>query len=85
MNEKTMLRRRIDALGFSIHEMVLFLDTHPCDQRALHMLREYRRRMQEEVAKYEARFGKCVVTAHDAPTENCWEWVDGPWPWERQV
>ena len=56
MNEKMMIKKRIHAYDFAIHETVLFLDTHPHDQKALHMLREYRRRRQEEVAKYEARF-----------------------------
>ena len=27
MNERKMLKRRIDALAFSIHELILFLDT----------------------------------------------------------
>ena len=85
MNEKTMLKKRIHAYDFAIHETVLFLDTHPHDPKALHMLREYRRRRQEEVAKYEARFGKYIVTPCDVPAENFWEWVDSPWPWERQV
>ena len=84
MNEKIM-KRNIHAYDFAIHEMVLFLDTHPRDQKALHMLREYRRRRQEEVAKYEARVGKYLVTPCDVPAENCWEWGDSPRPWERQV
>ena len=85
MNEKMMMKRRISAYDFAIHETELFLDTHPRDQKALHMLREYRRRRQEEVAKYEARFGKYIVTTDDVPANDCLEWIDSPWPWERQV
>lgn len=85
MNEKNIIKRKISALDFAIKETKLFLDTHPRDQKALHMLREYRRRRQDEIAKYENRFGKYIITTHDAPAENCWEWVDSPWPWERQV
>ena len=85
MNEKMMINRKIDALDFAIKETELFLDTHPRDQKALHMLHEYRRRKKEEIEKFEKRFGKYIVTTHDVPAEKCWEWVDSPWPWERQV
>lgn len=85
MNEKIIMKRKIHAYDFAIHETKLFLDTHPHDQKALQMLREYRRRRQETVEKYETRFGKLIVTTHDAPTENCWNWIDSPWPWEREV
>jgi len=85
MNEKMMIKKRIHAYDFAIHETELFLDTHPRDPKALHMLREYRRRRQDEVAKYETRFGQYIVTSNDVPADNCWEWVDSPCTWERQV
>ena len=85
MNEKAMLKRKISALDFAIKETELFLDTHPKDHKALGMLREYRRRRQEEIVKYEARFGKYIVTTFDVPATDCWSWIDSPWPWERQV
>ena len=85
MNEKHSMKKCIDALCFSIHETELFLDTHPHDQKALHMLREYRRRKREAIAAYEARFGKYIVTTEDVPANDYWNWIDSPWPWERQV
>ena len=84
MNEKIM-KRNIHAYDFAIHETVLFLDTHPRDQKALHMLHEYRRRKKEEIDKFEKRFGKYIVTTDDVQGHDCWEWIDCPWPWERQV
>ena len=85
MNEKMMINRKIDALDFAIKETELFLDTHPRDQKALHMLHEYRRRKKEEIEKFEKRFGKYIVTTDDVQRHDCWEWIDCPWPWERQV
>ncbi len=85
MNEKMMLKRKISALDFAIKETELFLDTHPHDQKALSMLREYRRRKQEEINKYETRFGKYIVTTCDVSATDYWSWIDSPWPWERQV
>lgn len=85
MNEKNMMKKSIDSLCFSILETELYLDTHPRDQRALHMLREYRRRKREAIAAYEAKFGKYIATTDDVPATDCWGWIDSPWPWERQV
>lgn len=85
MNEKMMLKRKISAIDFAIKETELFLDTHPHDHKALNMLREYRRRKQEEIAKFESRFGKYVVTTDDVAAAEYWSWIDSPWPWERQV
>ena len=85
MNEKYAMKKCIDSLCFSILETELFLDTHPRDQKALHMLREYRRRKREAISAYEAKFGKYIVTTDDVPAADRWSWVDSPWPWERQV
>lgn len=85
MNERAMLKRRIDALDFFIHETVLFLDTHPCDQKAMQMLRDYRRRRREAIADYEARFGSYIKTVDDVNPKDYWNWLDSPWPWEREV
>ncbi len=85
MNEKYAMKKCIDSLEFSILETELFLDTHPRDQKALHMLREYRRRKREAIAAYEAKFGKYIVTTDDVPANDCWGWIESPWPWERKV
>ena len=85
MNEKAMMKKSIDSICFSILETELFLDTHPRDHKAMHMLREYRRRKREAIAAYEAKFGKYIVTTDDVPATDRWSWIDSPWPWERQV
>ena len=85
MNDKNAMKKTIDSICFSILETELFLDTHPNDAKALHMLREYRRRKREAISAYEARFGKYIVTTDDVPATDHWCWIDSPWPWERQV
>lgn len=85
MNERKMLKRRIDALAFSIHELILFLDTHPDNRQAMQMLREFRRRRNEAIANYESKFGALVETTDDVNPTDYWNWIDSPWPWEREV
>ena len=42
MRTKSELKKRIHALDFAIHELVLFLDTHPTSQKAMTLLKDYR-------------------------------------------
>ena len=85
MNERARMRKSIDSLCFAILETELFLDTHPHDQKAINMLREYRRRKREAITAYESKFGRYIVTSDDVPASHHWSWIDSPWPWERQV
>lgn len=82
MNDKRRLTRQIHSLDFSIKEMELYLDVHPHNQRALNLLSELRRKRAALIAVYEQRFGVYIVTTNDVPAEDCWRWIDSPWPWE---
>lgn len=84
MNTKYELRRKICALDFAIHELVLFLDTHPTNQKALELLKEYRIKRKESVELYEQKYGHYIVTIDDVPANACWQWLESPWPWENK-
>ena len=80
---KAELKRKIYSYDFAIHELVLFLDTHPTNKKALMLLEEYRKRRADLVATYEERFGAFIVKPCDVPVTGCWRWLEGPWPWEN--
>ena len=80
---KRELKRRIYELDFAIHELVLFLDTHPTNKKAMELLCEYRKIREELVKVYENRFGPYVVISDDVKPDGCWEWLKGPWPLEN--
>lgn len=80
---KCELKRKIYELDFAIHELVLFLDSHPTSRRAFELLKDYRHKRKELIEAYESRFGKYIVTTDDVPATGCWEWLKGPWPWEN--
>ena len=80
---KAELKRRIFELDFVIHELVLFLNSHPTDRKAFELLRDYREKRKELKELYESKYGRLIITAKDAPAEGCWEWLKGPWPWEN--
>ena len=82
MNRELKLKKYIDSLDFAIYETVLFLDTHPCDTKALTLLEKYKNARQEAICEYEKQGCKYSVTAKTASTQGRWDWIDGPWPWE---
>ena len=84
MNEKFNLKKKIHAIDFAIHELVLFLDTHPMNRKAMELLKEYRKKRKELIAIYEEKYGPYIVTPADAPANGCWEWLESPWPWENE-
>lgn len=80
---KAELKKRIHEMDFAIHELSLYLDTHPTCRKAMELLREYRARRDEPIKAYEENFGKFIVTTDDVPTNGCWSWLSSPWPWDN--
>lgn len=70
---------QIRALNFAIIELALYLNTHPNDQRALCLHREYCRRLKDLKDKYQRVYGPLTIYY---PC-NKWRWLEDPWPWER--
>lgn len=82
MNDKATLKKRIYEIDFALHELVLFLDSHPTNRRAMELMREYRDKRAKLIAEYEQRYGKYIVNVNDVPMSGRWEWLDSPWPWD---
>ncbi len=70
----------LQALGFALHELALYLDTHRDDKEALQLYRQYQRIYHEAMMDYSKSHGPM---SHGMPTDqNGYSWVDDPWPWE---
>ena len=82
MNKREM-KKRIYEIDFAIYELVLFLDTHPTNRKAMELHCEYRNKRAEAIAAYEAQYGDYISTIKDVPATECWKWLKGPWPWEN--
>ena len=69
----------IKSLQFAIIELVLYLDTHTQDERALCLHRKYSRELKDLQDKYQKVYGPLTI---NFPC-NKWRWIEEPWPWER--
>jgi spore coat protein JB len=84
LNNQAEWRRTISAYDFALHEMVLYLDTHPDDTVALRQRDDYLQKRSDIVAQYEQYFGRYIEQPNDVYGTQGWEWVDNPWPWDYQ-
>ena len=76
---KSKLTRKIAKAEFVLHDLALYLDTHPKDMQAIKHYELYKNRLEELNKEYEKLFG-----ADKMIRDNTWVWIDGPWPWERE-
>ncbi len=78
---KEQLLDYIDMVSFSAHEALLFLDTHPADKEARRFYNEYMKQRNYAMKEYARRYSPLTAdTVTDS--EQYWEWVLSPWPWE---
>jgi spore coat protein JB len=66
--------------GFVNHDLGLYLDTHPCDEKALEYYNESAANYNKLNNDYLASTGR--VLRKDAGAGDGNSWVYDPWPWE---
>lgn len=81
--EQRKLLREIDILSFTIVEINLFLDTHPCNQEAMRYFDFYNRLKKEKNEEYSKQFGPLTLNQAKGQTKE-FQWTMQPWPWEGE-
>ncbi|MBQ8028985.1 MAG: spore coat protein CotJB [Clostridia bacterium] len=75
-NQNTMMEK-IMAVRFSVWDLHLYLDSHPCDKTAMELLEKYKEKNAVLTAEYESRFGPLTPSSGSGE-----EWTKAPWPWQ---
>ena len=70
----------LQALGFAVQELALYLDTHRDDKDALALYREYQK-MYDKCRQLYAREHGPLTHGMTSEAES-YSWLDDPWPWE---
>lgn len=81
MNNRRALLKRLQVCDFVLTEVALFLDTHPTDKDALACYQKYLILKRETLTEYTKRFG--TINKDELHSEDRWDWVDQPWPWDN--
>lgn len=71
---------QVDMAGFMLDDIILYLDTHPCDPDALQYYQEAKEKYEEAVKAYTEQVGPLFMPL--VPCGGTFSWVDDPWPWE---
>lgn len=79
MNSRQAMLKELMAAEFTCHEMGLFLDTHPEDERAAAYFDTMLQRARALHQQYESQYGPLHWGDF---ADGHWRWLDGPWPWE---
>ncbi len=83
--DRSRLLNKINENSFTVNDILLYLDTHPHDQKALSYYQEAVSCRKNLMAEY-ARAGTGTLTVDDASmdTSTVWNWMDQPFPWEKE-
>ena len=82
MNEQAKMLTDIDALGFALVDLNLYLDINPDDRNALDLFNRYRREKETKLKEYESKYGPITLIS-DSLNSYPWSWDDMPWPWDN--
>ncbi len=69
----------LQAVGFGLQELALYLDTHRNDKEALEVYRSLQKIYAKGREKYEEMYGPLN---HMSPVDGEYNWICDPWPWE---
>lgn len=82
--ERAELLRIVQTHQFSMHDLALYLDTHPTDQEALKRYLSHKEQWEQASAVFVRRFGALKTDQINA--EDGWAaWSNTPWPWTKEA
>lgn len=80
-SEEEELLTSIGEYSFASHDLNLYLDVNPNDQRALNLFNKYREQMNELILKYERKYGPLTISSKES-MKIPFSWEVNNWPWE---
>lgn len=73
----------LQALGFALQELGLYLDTHSEDEEAAALYHQYAELYQNGMQQYQS---SCrALRQSDSIRDGRYSWIDTPWPWELEA
>ncbi len=72
----------LQALEFVVLELGLYLDTHPDDEEAFALFRQYVAMEKAARTAYESKYGPLFQSS--AAANETYRWLEGPWPWNYE-
>lgn len=77
------LLNMINEVSFSVIDTQLYLDTHPCDEKALTHFQECSKMRNQALKEYAKLYGPLTIDTAAASCNERWSWINDPWPWQE--
>ena len=81
MTDKEQLLLMLDALGFAMVDISLYLTIYPNDRDMTELYNQYRQQEKAVCDQYEKMYGP--LTTDSEVLSKGWTWNSSPWPWEK--
>lgn len=81
MNQHQLLHF-ITEVSFALDDIALYMDTHPKCPKALACYENYKNMREQAVKDYTTLYGP--LNRYQVNDGNFFDWVNKPWPWERE-
>ena len=82
MYARKELLQKINEVSFAVNDITLYLDIHPCDEKALAYHEEMSEMREKALKEYARLYGPLTIDTANDTCSRRWEWVMQPWPWE---
>lgn len=83
-SQRCSFLQQINEVSFAVNDMLLYLDTHPKDQKALRYFSDISDRRNQLMAEYAEKYGPLTIDSAAVSSENAWKWSQQPFPWEKE-
>lgn len=81
-NEEKMLLK-IQQYEIALMDLNLYLDIFPNDSSLANLYKQYNQELDTLKKDFEDKF--YPLSKSSSVTNNTWKWLDGKWPWEREL
>ncbi len=80
---KHELQRKLQSYNFAAYDMLLYLDVNADDKKAFAIFKDLVAKTKELEKEYEQKYGP--LTPYNSIYNNSFNWLKGPWPWEKEA
>jgi len=81
-NEEKMLLK-IQQYEIALMDLNLYLDIYPNDSSLANLYKQYNQELDTLKKEFEEKF--YPLSKSSSVKNNTWKWLDGKWPWEREL
>lgn len=80
-SEQEQLLHNINVVSFVLVDLVLYLDTHPLDKKAMNYFNYYNKMRSEMLEEYAVKYGPLTLSTADSDCGE-WKWALQAPPWK---